>query len=69
MFALIQVSEMYGARRINNRRNDLTLPVPCISEKCIKIKIKLTFYFHTSFSSLKRFYVGLNGATKKCENK
>ena len=55
MFASIQVSEMYGARRINdNRTNDLTLPVP---------------YIFTSFSSLKRFYEGLKGTTKKCENK
>ena len=23
-------------------------PVPCISESCIKIKINLNFYFHTS---------------------
>ena len=26
----------------------LALNVPCISESCIKIKIKLNFYFHTS---------------------
>ena len=25
-----------------------TLPVPCISESCIEIEIKLNFYFHTS---------------------
>ena len=25
----------------------LTLPVPCISESCIKIKIKLIFFFFT----------------------
>ena len=47
--------------------------VPCISESCIEIKIKLNFHFHTS---LKRFYEGLKGlheifwgTTKKCENK
>ena len=46
MFALIQVSEMYGARRINdNRTNDLTFPVPCISEKCIEIKINFLFQY------------------------
>ena len=28
--------------------NLLTLNVPCISEKCVGIKIKLNFYFHTS---------------------
>ena len=33
--------------------HSLTLPVPCISESCIKIKIKLNLYFHT----------------QKCENK
>ena len=27
----------------------LTVPVPCISESCVKIKINLNFYFHTSF--------------------
>ena len=27
---------------------NLTLPVPCISENYIEIKIKLNFYFHTS---------------------
>ena len=37
----------------------LTLPVPCISKSCIEIKIKLNFYFHTSFWYLKRFYEGL----------
>ena len=29
----------------------LTLPVPCISETCIEIKIKLNFHFHTSFKA------------------
>ena len=37
----------------------LTLNVPCISESCIEMKIKLNFYFHTSLWSLKRFYEGL----------
>ena len=48
----------------------LTLNVPCISESCIEMKIKLNFYFHTSLCAskgfmkaflwcLKRFYEGL----------
>ena len=32
-------------------------------------KIKINFYFHTSLWSLKRFYEGLWGTTKKCEDK
>ena len=54
----------------------LTLPVPCISESCIKMKINVNFYFHTSSWRLKRFYEGLRGlrktfwgTAKKCENK
>ena len=34
-------------------RKLLTLPVPCISESCIEIKIKLNFYFRTSLWCLK----------------
>ena len=37
----------------------LILPIPCISESSIEIKIKLNFYFHTSLWCLKRFYEGL----------
>ena len=37
----------------------LTLSVTCISESCIKSKISLNFYFHTSLWCLKRFYEGL----------
>ena len=37
----------------------LTLLVPCISESCIEMKIKLNFYFRTSLWGLKRFYEGL----------
>ena len=37
----------------------LTLPIPCISESYIEIKIKLNFYFHTSLWYLKGFYEGL----------
>ena len=35
-------------------RHTSTLPAPCISESCIKIKINLNFYFHTSLWCLKR---------------
>ena len=58
------------------KRITLTLPVPCISESCIWITIKLNFYFHPSLWCLKRFYEGLKGlhktfwgTKKKCENK
>ena len=37
----------------------LILLVPCISESCIEMKIKLNFYFRTSLWGLKRFYEGL----------
>ena len=37
----------------------LTLPAPFISESCIKIKINLNFYFHTSLWCLKNLYEGL----------
>ena len=60
----------------SNASKYITLPVPCISENCIEIKIKLNFYYHTSLLCLKRFYEGLMKAlgrpenfTKKCENK
>ena len=33
----------------------LTLPVPCISESRIEVKINSNFYFHTSLWCLKRF--------------
>ena len=35
----------------------LTLNVPCISESCIEIKVKLNFYFQTSLWWLKMFYL------------
>ena len=54
----------------------LTLPTLFISESCIKIKINLNVYFHTSLWCLKRFYEDLKGlhetfwgTAKKCENK
>ena len=34
----------------------LTLSALCISESCIKTKINLNIYFHTSLWCLKRFY-------------
>ena len=37
----------------------IILPVPCISESFIEIKIKLNFYFLISLGWLKRFYEGL----------
>ena len=52
----------------------LTLKDPFISESCIEIKIELSFYFQCenilfSLWCLKRFYEGLKGTAKKCENK
>ena len=44
--------------------NPLTLPVPCISESCIEIKIKLNFCFHTSLWCIRRFYKGLKALIK-----
>ena len=41
----------------------LTLPIPCISESCIKTNINL-FFFHTSLWCLKRFYEGLKSLHK-----
>ena len=37
----------------------LTLHATGISKSCIKTKINLNFYFHTSLRSVKRFYGGL----------
>ena len=45
------------------------LNVPYISESCVEIKIKSNFNFQISLWYLKRFYEGLKGTTKKCENK
>ena len=47
----------------------LTLPTPWISESCIKMKINLNFYFHTSSWCLKGLHKTFWGTTKKCENK
>ena len=38
------------------QEQSLILHAPCISESCLKIKIKLDFYFCTSLWFLKRFY-------------
>ena len=45
----------YGTAKVHK---PLTL---CISESCIKIKINLNVYVHTSLWCLKRFYEGLSG--------
>ena len=36
-------------------QSELTLNVPCVSESCIEIKIKLNFYFHISCGTSKGF--------------
>ena len=55
----------------------LSLPILCISESYIEIKIKVNFYFDTLWC-LKRFYEGLKASVlkkpfappqKKCQNK
>ena len=51
-------------RKLTNNLINLTLPAPCISEGCIKIKVNLNFYFHTFLWCLKRFYAGLKGLHK-----
>ena len=45
----------------------LTLPAPYILESCIKIKINLNFYFHTSLLCLKRFVKVLKAFIKPFE--
>ena len=42
----------------------LTLPTLCISESCIKRKINVNFYFHTSLWYLKRFCKGFQSFHK-----
>ena len=42
----------------------LILPILCISESCIEIKINLNFYFHTSLLRLKKFDEGLKSLHK-----
>ena len=60
-----------GKHQSWNFFSTLSVPVPDKVKK-----IKLNFYFHTSFWCLKKFYEGLKGlhktfrgTTKKCENK
>ena len=36
---------------------NLTFPVPCISERYIKMKINLKFYFHSSLWCLKKGFM------------
>ena len=54
-----KVQDMSISEGIQTSKNILTLSVPCFSESCIEIKIKLNFYFHISLWCLKRFYKGL----------
>ena len=46
---------------------NLSYATTCISESCIKIKINLNFYFHTSLWCLKRFYEGFKSFIKHFE--
>ena len=68
--------EFHGNGKLDCLSTFSTINVPCISESCIDVKMKLNFYFHTSLWCLKRFCGGLKGlhktfwgTTKKCENK
>ena len=45
----------------------LTLPSLCISERCIKMKINLNLYFHTSLWCFTRLYEDLKGLHKPIE--
>ena len=49
--------------------SSLTLPVPCILESCIKIKINLNSYFHISLRCLKRFYEGFEAPKRSMKIK
>ena len=46
---IIGILKCFEMTKVSDRKA-LNLNVPCISEGCIEIKIKLNFYFHTSFS-------------------
>ena len=70
---IFNVNQLIGFQMIQT--STLTLPVTCIFQSCIEIKIKLNFYFHNSLWCLKSFYEDLKGlhktfwgTTKKCEN-
>ena len=43
-------------KETKNKASMLNLPATFISESCVKIKINLNVYFHTSLWCLKRFY-------------
>ena len=43
----------------NSTAKQLTFNVPCISESCVEMKMKLNFSLHISLWCLKRFYEGL----------
>ena len=47
--------------------NTLTLPVLCISESCIEIKINFEFYFHTFCGVSKGFMKALKASMKPFE--
>ena len=49
--------------------SSLTLPVPCILESCIKIKINLNSYFHISLRCLRRFYEGFEAPKRSMKIK
>ena len=78
-FILIIIIFIWIVYTVNSFRSDaaickcsieklsLTLTVPCISESCIEIKIKLNCYFHTPLWCLKRFYEGLKAFIKPSE--
>ena len=45
-FEIVDSSKKKG---IEKKKVVLSLPARCISESCTEMKIKLNFYFHTSF--------------------
>ena len=75
IFHIFHSLEIFVIRRTSIWPNLIliTLPAPCFSVSCMKLKISLNIYFYTSFWRLKRFYEGLHqifwGTTKRCENK
>ena len=62
--ALVRLIVSSEKKKLHQRRlrieTYLTLTALCISESCIKMKINLQFYFHTSLWCLKRFYESLH---------
>ena len=49
--SLSQVNQFESSKHPSWKDKPLPLPVPWISESCIKIKINLDSYFHTSLFS------------------